>query len=147
MVTAIGTPGKQTYDYKRLENIFEEYCQFGNHVQPAHSPITGKPIPVCMDGAKFAKLVREAGLLDQQLMTSVEVDIIFNKIKDNGLRKISFEQFLDSLRMIGEKKFGADGFDLVCQSIQRLQGPKLSPGTTVNHKRVIFIFYELLDSD
>lgn len=131
MVTAVETPKKQTYDYKRLQNIFEEYCQFGNRVQPAYSPITGKPIPVCMDGAKFAKLIREAGLLDQQLMTSVEVDIIFNKIKGNGSRKISFEHFLDALRLIGERKFGADGFDLVCKSIQRLQGPKLSPGTTV----------------
>lgn len=138
MVVTDTTPVKQTGPQASLKQIFEKYCHFGSSrsiAPPSHSPLSGKPIPSQLDGAKFAKLIREAGLIDPNLMTPVDVDIIFSRAKGKGERKIVFGQFLEALRMIGMKKFGGgeEGFDLTCQSILKLHGPSLSPGTTVPH--------------
>ena len=52
-----------------LEEIFRVFCSFGKR----------DAMPL-MDGPKFAKMCRDAKLLDKRL-TATEVDIIFTKAK------------------------------------------------------------------
>lgn len=123
-----------------LKHIFEKYCQFGNRPQSlpqqslASSPNNAKRTihtQPQMDGMRFAKLIREANLMDPKLVTSVEVDIVFSKVKSKAERKISFGQFLKALELIGEKKFGDGGLEIAKESVVKIGGPSLSPGTTV----------------
>ena len=45
-----------------------------------------------MDGKTLAKLAKDCDLIDKKF-TTVDIDIIFAKIKSKGARKISPEQF------------------------------------------------------
>ncbi len=57
-----------------LESVFKSFCSFG----------AGKDGAAQMDNAKFAKLFRDLKLLDQKLLTSTDVDIIFNRTEVKG---------------------------------------------------------------
>lgn len=56
-----------------------------------------------MDGQQFAKVVREARLVDKKLNLGV-VGIIFLSVKDMRSRKIGYEDFLQALINIAEFK-------------------------------------------
>jgi len=73
-----------------------------------------------MDGVQFAKLTRDCDLLDDNL-TSIDVDIIFAKIKDKAHRKINFSQFQKGIEELANKK-GISSDDLTKQ-IQEVGGP------------------------
>ena len=55
---------------RRLEDVFKEFCAFGQ----------GKDSSPMMDNAKFSKLCRDTKILDKKL-TTTDVDIIFSKVK------------------------------------------------------------------
>ena len=111
---------------KELYRIFEKYCQFGSrtNVSPTSKSLS-------MDSSKFAKLIREADLLDSAI-TLIEVDIVFNRVKTVSERKISFIQFKDALKILGEKKFGPGNHQQFVDAIFKLKGPLISEGTTVS---------------
>lgn len=116
----------------KLRDVFDKYALFGNRASlmtPNSTP--KKPTEVQLDGMRFAKLIREANLLDATLITSVEVDIIFAKVKPKNERKIKFDDFLRAIKFIGQKKFGPDGFALAQNAIIRIGSPCLSPGRKV----------------
>lgn len=46
-----------------------------------------------MDGRQFAKLCKDSQLLSKRKFTSIDVDIIFAKVKGKGSRKLTFAQF------------------------------------------------------
>lgn len=55
-----------------------------------------------MDGASFARMCREAPELDKYIGRS-EIDLIFSKSKPQGVRRIDFDHFLDTLLALAVK--------------------------------------------
>lgn len=58
--------------------VFRTFATFGTGVITAQSPRGAKNVE--MDGARFAKLCRETGLLGGKL-NATSVDLIFSKVK------------------------------------------------------------------
>lgn len=126
-----------------LFKVFQQYCSFGSRSSLTGtelSPASHKSLnTLVMDGSKFAKLTREAGLIDGTIITLTEVDITFSKVKDKAERRISFNQFRQALKLLAEKKFhsGDDQLELleieknVFEAVRGLQGPQLAAGTTL----------------
>ena len=56
-----------------------------------------------MDGRQFAKMARDTKLIDKKF-TSIDLDIIFAKVKAKASRKITFKQFKDAITLCAEKK-------------------------------------------
>ncbi len=56
-----------------------------------------------MEGKSFAKLAKDSKLLDKKV-TATDIDLIFAKVKDKAERRITFDQFVKGLELIGEKK-------------------------------------------
>jgi hypothetical protein len=57
-----------------------------------------------MDCARFAKFSKDCGLIDKKI-TTTEIDIVFNKFKVKGARKLNYDIFNKCLQYIAEKKF------------------------------------------
>jgi len=56
-----------------------------------------------IDGKGFAKLCKDCDLLDKAF-TSTDADILFAKVVTKGQRRIGYNQFLDALKLVAEKK-------------------------------------------
>ncbi|PJF16934.1 hypothetical protein PSACC_03268 [Paramicrosporidium saccamoebae] len=123
-----------------LIEVFQKYCNFGSRSSLTNEASPGRK-SLMMDGSKFAKLIREAGLIDDSLVTLTEVDITFSRVKDKAERRISFPQFRTALKQLADKKYlvGTDNEVLsskeaeqaVVEVVRKLGGPQLSPGTTM----------------
>lgn len=85
-----------------------------------------------MDGAKWAKFCRETGLQNKKSFTSVQVDLVFSKVKAKGERKIDFEEFKDAISMVAEMK--GLTFDGLCKKITEKGGPQ-SSGTKAEYNK------------
>ena len=53
-----------------------------------------------MDNVKFAKVVREAGLLTDDCTTH-DVDVVFAACKPRGCRRLPYDNFLLALDLLG----------------------------------------------
>lgn len=75
-----------------------------------------------MEGKQFAKLVKDIKILDKKV-TATDIDLIFAKIKDKAARRISFDEFMNGLDLVAQRKglTGKQIRDIVSQS----QGPIL----------------------
>eukprot|EP00287_Rhodomonas_sp_CCMP768_P032285 CAMPEP_0202830816 /NCGR_PEP_ID=MMETSP1389-20130828/16420_1 /ASSEMBLY_ACC=CAM_ASM_000865 /TAXON_ID=302021 /ORGANISM="Rhodomonas sp., Strain CCMP768" /LENGTH=310 /DNA_ID=CAMNT_0049504489 /DNA_START=51 /DNA_END=984 /DNA_ORIENTATION=+ len=76
-----------------------------------------------MNGKSFAKMSRDANLLDPKL-SGTDVDLTFAKIKTKTGRRITFIQFLDGLNIFAQKK--GVGVDEINQRVLECSGPVLS---------------------
>ncbi|KAJ3007381.1 UNVERIFIED_CONTAM: Tubulin polymerization-promoting protein member 2 [Siphonaria sp. JEL0065] len=81
-----------------LRAAFEEFALFGT---PRTAAV---PNPVQMDNAKFAKLCRDSGLVDNICLSLIDVDIIFAKCKQPGKRKLVYADFQRALREIADTR-------------------------------------------
>lgn len=99
----------------KLRRVFDEYCM-GNKA---------------MDGKSFAKLAKDCKLLDSKL-TSTDVDITFEKIKERAERRIGFAQFEIGLGLLAKKK-GAS-VDTLSKEVEKLNGPILN-GTQAEYNK------------
>ena len=140
----------------KLLAVFQKYCSFGTRSNGPPSSGDGSRRASLtapqMDGSKFAKLAREAGLLDAHVITPIEIDILFSRVKDKTERKISFAQFRTALRLIAEKKHQSQQQhqspeeaksaiseieECVLGAVCELGGPQLAEGTTLPEKSPI----------
>lgn len=124
-----------------LYDVFQKYCSFGSR----NSSLGGEErrnslnTPQ-MDGSKFAKIAREAGLIDNHLITLTEVDITFSRVKDKSERRISYSQFRTAMRQLAERKYhvgtpqaecaAEEAEERVLVRIRNLESPLLAAGTT-----------------
>lgn len=118
-----------------LFEVFHKYCTFGARTgslaaaeSPAVRATAAAVTAPSLDGTKWAKLVRESNLLDE-LITSTEVDILFSRVREKGERRISFLQFRLALKLLAEKKYGADteeAEELVLSAVRNVKGPQLT---------------------
>jgi len=74
-----------------LKDAFIAFCSFGKAGSEE------------LDNAKFAKLCKEARLLDKRF-TKTDVDLTFSKVCPKGQRKLGFAQFESALSAIAAKK-------------------------------------------
>lgn len=65
-----------------LQGAFEAFASFGSGPQTE------------MDNSHFSKMCKECKIIDAK-WTSTDCDLLFNKIKSKGARKITFSQFRD----------------------------------------------------
>ena len=65
-----------------LQGAFEAFASFGTGPQTE------------MDNSHFSKMCKECKIIDKS-WTSTDCDLLFNKIKSKGARKITFSQFRD----------------------------------------------------
>ncbi|GBF90596.1 hypothetical protein Rsub_03168 [Raphidocelis subcapitata] len=86
------------------------------------------PGAVTMDGFRFAKLCREAGLVDGRKLTPTGVDLIFTKAKARGAKKIGFEEFSHALHMLAEA-MGTEAASIAA-AIEGCGGPAVGSATT-----------------
>ena len=62
-----------------------------------------------MQGRNFVKQMKDCGVLGKQVNAN-DCDLIFAKVKTKGKKTITYEQWLDALKQVGEKtKIGVDG--------------------------------------
>ncbi|KAI9199861.1 p25-alpha-domain-containing protein [Polychytrium aggregatum] len=92
-----------------LRSTYETFCSFGSSrnlsgISAASMDLVTGPT---MDGAKFAKFCRDSGLVEGKAITSTDVDIIFNKAKAKGARRLDWNTFLEACRLLSEKKYPA----------------------------------------
>jgi len=87
-----------------LEEVFELFSPSGD-----------------MDGRSFAKMIKDARLLDKAL-TPPDVDLIFTKSKGKGV-KLSFRQFTEALEAVAQRK--KMDFDALAQIVMDAGGPRL----------------------
>lgn len=112
-----------------LKDAFNNFCSFGARGAAPE-----------MDNAKFAKLFRDCKLINSAL-SATGVDLIFSKVKLQGQRKITYEQFEKAIYMAAEKlhpdKSPDEGYELVKAKILKSAGP-MSSGTNAKTKGSIF---------
>ncbi|KAJ3407993.1 hypothetical protein HDV05_005211 [Chytridiales sp. JEL 0842] len=82
-----------------LRVTYNKFCAFGSNRNLSEYS------DVQMDGAKFAKFARDTGIIDNKKITTTDIDIIFNKVKPKGARKIDFSAFTAALQMLAEMKY------------------------------------------
>jgi hypothetical protein len=67
-----------------LQDAFEAFASFGTGPQRD------------MDNSHFSKMCKECGLVDK-VFTTTDVDLLFNKVKSKGERRITFLQFTQGI--------------------------------------------------
>ncbi|KAJ3275176.1 hypothetical protein HK104_003950 [Borealophlyctis nickersoniae] len=114
-----------------LRGMYESFCSFGSsrNLASPHSSMESIAGPQ-MDGAKFAKFCRDNRIIDNKKVHSTDVDIIFNKVKPKGARKLDWNTFQDALQLVAEKKHGKKGEGayaaLVTEIVRKGKGPVVS---------------------
>ena len=94
--------------------------------------------PPSLDNGQFAKFSRDC-LVDKTI-TSIDIDITFNKCKEKTARRIEFNQFKRALEILAEKKYGIlEGKEpyvvLVDNALKRYRGPSVNATVCVDLTR------------
>ncbi|KAJ3178317.1 hypothetical protein HDU87_003629 [Geranomyces variabilis] len=125
-------------DIDLLKEVYVAFCAFGSNRNLASSSDVQGPT---MDGAKFAKFARDNKLIDNKKVTSTDVDIIFNKVKPKGARKLDWNTFLEGLTQIAEKKNpgkqGRDALDSLIGLIIKKGGGPIATGTAPKSDAIV----------
>lgn len=98
-----------------LQQVFEAFASFG----------TGPSKE--MDNSHFSKMLKETKLIDTKTFTSTDADLLFNKVKAKGERKISFAAFRDHViaEIAAKKKMSPDAIaDILVASAPQSSGTK-----------------------
>ncbi|KAM8842591.1 tubulin polymerization-promoting protein family member 2 isoform 2-T3 [Synchiropus picturatus] len=78
-----------------IETSFRKFAVHGD------SKATGKE----MNGKNFAKLCKDCNVIDGKHVTTTDVDIVFNKVKEKSARVITYEQFNTAMEELSLKRF------------------------------------------
>ncbi len=94
-----------------------------------------------IDSARFVKLCKDSKLIGKGL-TATDVDLFFLKAKAKGSRKASFEQFVQALSLIADKK--GKTLDEIVGQVMSAGGPTNS-GTQTSyvkfHDDKVWVFW------
>ncbi|KAJ3379779.1 hypothetical protein HDU84_006415 [Entophlyctis sp. JEL0112] len=123
---------------ENLHRQFEKFCAFGRGSSIGSlDNISGGST---MDGSKWAKFARDSGILDRRI-TSTEIDIVFNKVKAKTARRIGWDEFVEGVKMIAEKKYPdrhpQDAFTQIMHDVcVKAEGP-IARATSVKNDAVL----------
>lgn len=87
-----------------LNEIYESFCSFGS----SRTNLSGSDVDMSgsqMDGTKFAKFTKDCKIQDGKKVTSTDVDILFNKCKEKGARKLDWTTFQDAFQQLSQMRF------------------------------------------
>nr|XP_004672419.1 tubulin polymerization-promoting protein family member 2 [Jaculus jaculus] len=101
------------------EKTFRQFAAFGE------SSSSGTE----MNNKNFSKLCRDCGIMDNKAVTSTDVDIVFSKVKAKSARTITFQQFQEAMKELGQKRFKGKNPDEALEGIYQLMEGKV-PATT-----------------
>jgi len=87
-----------------LRAIYESFCSFGSNRNLNMSSMDQLYGPT-MDGNKFAKFTRDCKIIDGKNVTSTDVDILFNKCKAIGARRMDWEGFQYAFNELSQLKY------------------------------------------
>ncbi|KAI8852913.1 p25-alpha-domain-containing protein [Chytridium lagenaria] len=128
-----------------LHDVFERFAAFGSNrnlssLDSSLLSISGGGLT--LDGPRFAKFARDTGLVDGKKVTATDIDIIFNKTKSKGNRRIDWPVFLEAVQLIAEKRYPekSDQQALHCTLYDvciRSPGGPAKKGTTVQADAVL----------
>jgi hypothetical protein len=90
---------------QELNEIYNSFCSFGSNRNLATGTADFAGGEVTMDGAKFGKFAKDTKIVDAKKVTTTDVDIIFNKIKTKGARRIGWDEFQNGFQELADKKY------------------------------------------
>ncbi|KAK3270465.1 hypothetical protein CYMTET_21141 [Cymbomonas tetramitiformis] len=106
---------------EELHDMFKHYCCFGLGL---HTPL--ERVELKIDSMRFAKLLRESGLLDK-VLTGAVCDMLFAKFKSPKQKRLSFLQFLGMLPTMSKiKRVGTAELVAHMTEVYREKNPKES---------------------
>ncbi|KAM5235249.1 tubulin polymerization-promoting protein family member 2 [Ctenodactylus gundi] len=82
-----------------------------------------------MTNKNFSKLCKDCNIMDGKTVTSTDVDIVFSKVKAKNARTITYLQFQDAMKELGQKRFKGMSPDEALENIFKLMEGK-DPATT-----------------
>uniref|UniRef100_G3QR64 Tubulin polymerization promoting protein family member 2 n=1 Tax=Gorilla gorilla gorilla TaxID=9595 RepID=G3QR64_GORGO len=84
-----------------------------------------------MNNKNFSKLCKDCGIMDGKTVTSTDVDIVFRakNMEVGNARTITFQQFKEAVKELGQKRFKGKSPDEVLENIYGLMEGK-DPATT-----------------
>nr|XP_023422827.1 tubulin polymerization-promoting protein family member 2 isoform X5 [Cavia porcellus] len=120
MTNVVGTQQQRNVTMaSEAEKTFHRFAAFGDTAS------TGAEI----NNKNFAKLCKDCNIMDGKLVTSNSVDIVFSKVKDKNARTITFQQFQEAMKELGQMRFKGKNPDEALQEIFKLMEGK-EPATT-----------------
>ncbi|NXY89763.1 TPPP2 protein, partial [Alcedo cyanopectus] len=86
-----------------------------------------------MTGKNFSKMCKECGIMDGKTVTSIDVSIVFNKVKTKDVHTITFAEFQQAMKELCIKRFKGKSPEEALQAVYGLiEGKKPgSMGATV----------------
>ncbi|XP_004609762.1 tubulin polymerization-promoting protein family member 2 [Sorex araneus] len=108
------------------EKTFQKFAVFGDTSSKGNE----------MNNKNFAKLCKDCGIIDGKAVTSTDVDIVFSKVKAKNTRTITFQQFQEAMKELGQKRFKAKSPEDGLQQVYKLlegQDPTTSGVTKVSN--------------
>ena len=107
-----------------LRETYERFLAFGSNRNLSSLENLTLGSSCTMDGAKWAKFCRDSGIIDGKSITStgniflytqhivnirytLDIDIIFNKVKGKGSRRIDSSTFVEAVEMLSQMKYSS----------------------------------------
>ncbi|KAM9646442.1 LOW QUALITY PROTEIN: tubulin polymerization-promoting protein family member 2 [Trichechus inunguis] len=82
-----------------------------------------------MNNKNFSKLYKDCAIMDDKMVTSTDMDIVFSKVKVKNARTTTFAQFQEAMKELGQKWFKGKNPDEALDNIYKLMEGK-DPATT-----------------
>ncbi|KAM6180606.1 tubulin polymerization-promoting protein family member 2 [Erethizon dorsatum] len=101
------------------EKTFHRFAAFGD------STSSGAEI----NNKNFSKLCKDCNIMDGKMVTSNSVDIVFSKVKAKNARTITFQQFQEAMKELGQMRFKGKNPDEALEEIFKLMEGK-EPATS-----------------
>ncbi|XP_007537906.1 tubulin polymerization-promoting protein family member 2 [Erinaceus europaeus] len=101
------------------EKTFQRFAVFGDS-SSSNSEINNK---------NFSKLCKDCGIMDGKAVTSTDVDIVFSKVKAKNARTITFQQFQEAMKELGQKRFKGKKPEEALEDVYKLMEGK-DPATS-----------------
>ncbi|EHB08174.1 Tubulin polymerization-promoting protein family member 2 [Heterocephalus glaber] len=82
-----------------------------------------------MNNKNFTKLCKDCNIMDGKMVTSNSVDIVFSKVKAKNARTITFQQFQEAVKELGQMRFkGTNPEEALAEIFKLMEGKE--PATT-----------------
>ncbi|XP_003803764.1 tubulin polymerization-promoting protein family member 2-like [Otolemur garnettii] len=82
-----------------------------------------------INNKNFSKLCEDCGIMDGKMVTSTDVDTVFNKVKAKDAGTVTFHQFTEAMKELSQKRFKGKSPDQGLEDIYKLMEGK-NPATT-----------------
>ena len=89
---------------QELRKLYDSFCAFGSSRNLSSSSLD-QLYGQQMDNSRFAKFTKDCKIVDNKLVTGTDVDILFNKCKTKGSRKLDWANFLLAINELAIKRY------------------------------------------